>query len=900
MRKILGGIAVLIVAVAVLLLIRHRHDAPTSGASPAAPAASNRAKPGVRGVPETAPTQREWARDVDPEGPLRLEGQVLDEGGAGVSGATVWLSSVPPRTAKSEADGTFAFDKVVGREYALTAQAGERVGGPVSYRLTGKSDPVVIRVAAGAKVAVEVTGDDGKPIANANVKLADLDERSVTTGEDGVASIAPVRPGWVMVEVSASGYGNASTFGQVGSAGATATLHVKLHKGVAVSGRVVDEAGKGIAKAKIMAAEAWWMPGDAGETTSDDKGDFTFAALAPGSHVLAAEDGEHAPARSLPVTVADHAVSGITITMKEGGSIAGKVVDGKGAAVPYATIRIAPKGEQDRGMAQGRQAVADNKGLFEVRGLPRAKIQVRATSEDASSKLADLDLAPKPALKDLSLVLDETGTIAGVVVDDLGKPVPEVQVTATADVFAGDVVTLAGVASATTDGAGAFTIKGLPDGAYRLRPTRGNSMGAWGGWDSRGTEAKAGDKNVKLTLPAPATLVGKIALEGGAVPKLASVQLGYRPATPVGVDGAFRIDDLEPGNWDVRVLGAEFAQFTKTDVKLEAGKTTDLGTLTVTRGRKLVGKVVDANGSPVAGARITVSKTLFTMEGADDQMDNIATMTGARMATSDQNGDFTVIGIPRTHVYAGAEQADKGRANPVDIPEGNDDPAPVTLALRGFGQVVGKVTSKGEPQGGVTITDTIKGSMAQLAITRTADDGSFTLAKVAEGTHVLNAMQMKGMAANSTSATVEITAGQTANVTIDIPVGTITVAVTVKPLPGAKLDAAQVFLLHGTVNVTTAKQLNDTFGAGGMQGMKFWFGPGKPMPTFDDLVAGDYSVCGLPITGNMLDPTFGQRLQEHVDLLRVYCKPVKVAPTPQTQPVELDLPAMAPLPDPKT
>ena len=34
------------------------------------------------------PSQREWARDVDPEGPLRLEGQVLEDGGAGVGGAT--------------------------------------------------------------------------------------------------------------------------------------------------------------------------------------------------------------------------------------------------------------------------------------------------------------------------------------------------------------------------------------------------------------------------------------------------------------------------------------------------------------------------------------------------------------------------------------------------------------------------------------------------------------------------------------------------------------------------------------------------------------------------------------------------------------------------------------------
>jgi hypothetical protein len=253
-------------------------------------------------------------------------------------------------------------------------------------------------------------------------------------------------------------------------------------------------------------------------------------------------------------------------------------------------------------------------------------------------------------------------------------------------------------------------------------------------------------------------------------------------------------------------------------------------------------------------------------------------------------------------MFAGAEQADKGRATPVDVPEGDDDPQPVTLQLHGFGSIIGKVTSQGQPAVGVTITDTIKGSLAQVAIARTAEDGTFSLTKVAEGTHVINAMQVQGFGAggmSSTSATVQVTAGQQTTVTIDIPVGNITVTVTITPQGSAKVDAAQVFLFRGQVAATTAKQLNDTFGAGGMQGMKFWFGDGKPMPSFDQIVAGDYTACGVPITGNMMDSTFQQRLQEHIDLLTVVCKPVKVAASPQQQGVTLELPSMPPLPDPK-
>ena len=891
-RKLVGGLAaVAVVVVAVLLLLRHRDQHGTPASDPATKRSAQIALGGPR--PAASPAQAEWRRDVDPEGPLRLEGQVVDSDGDGVGGATVWLSSEPPRSTVSDSDGSFAFDKVVGREYTLTAEASERVGGPVSYRLTATSDPVVIHMAAGARVIVDVTGDDGAAIANASVKLEDFAMATKPTGADGTATLAPVHPGWVGVEVSAAGYASAIGFGQVGSAGATLTIHVKLHKGVSVAGRVVDEAGKGLAKVHVAVRDSWWLPTSAAEATTDDKGDFTLPALAAGTHFLAAEDAEHAPARSTPITIADRPITGVTITMKEGGTLRGRVVDAQGAGAPYAAVRVA----QQDDMAPGRQAVADKQGVFEVRGLPRAKLQLRATSDDASSKLLDLDLVSQPVAKDLRLVLDETGTIAGTVVDGNGRPVPEIQVTAELEDFASRRASLAGVSSATTDGAGAFTIRGLPDGGYRLRALRsGNSARAW---EAPGVDAKTGDKSVKLTLPAPAVLVGKIALESGQPPTLATVQLGYRPATPAGNDGAFRIDDLEPGKYDVRVLGPEFAAMTRRDVELEPGKTTDLGTLTVMRGRKLTGRVIDPSGSPVAGAHVTVSKTLLSMEGADDQLDQINEMTGARVATTDQDGAFTIIGIAKTHAFAGAEHPDKGRATPVDIAEGDDDPPPVTLQLRGFGSIVGKVTSKGEPASGVTITDTIKGSLAQVAIARTADDGSFTLTKVAEGTHVINAMQMQGFSASSTSATVEVVAGKASTVAIDIPVGSVTVAVTVKPIAGAKVDAAQVFLFHGLVAAQTAKQLNDTFGAGGMQGMKFWFGDGKPQPEFDQIVPGDYSVCGIPITGNLMDPTFQQRLQEHVDVLRVYCKAIRVTASPQKQGVGLDLPAMAPLPDPK-
>jgi hypothetical protein len=152
------------------------------------------------------------------------------------------------------------------------------------------------------------------------------------------------------------------------------------------------------------------------------------------------------------------------------------------------------------------------------------------------------------------------------------------------------------------------------------------------------------------------------------------------------------------------------------------------------------------------------------------------------------------------------------------------------------------------------------------------------------------------MSLKSTSTTVQVRAGKETKVTIDIPVGTLALTVQVRPQAGQKVDSAQVFLFRGNLAVHNAKELTDGFLSGGVQGMKFWFGEGKPLPEFEELVAGDYSVCTIPITGDLSDATFQQRIQEHMDALKVYCKQVKLAASPQKQTVVHEVPAMAPLP----
>lgn len=901
-KVVVAALVVVVIAVALWLALRGRGHGPapdtTERPSRAAvttpqPAPASQPAPAPRG-----PAPR-WLLDADAEGPLRLEGQVVDGDGRGVGGAAVWLSSVPPRTTRSEEDGAFSFDKLVGRSYSVAASRGELLGGPVRVKLTAHSDPVVLRIAEGAAVTVTVLDDAKQPVNGAEVKLDELAERTVRTSDKGIARLAPVHPGFVEVEASAPGYAPNSAFTTIGSAGASGQLTITLHKGFAVSGRVRDETGAPIARARITLGESiWGAARDTGGTTTDDKGAFTVAAIANGRHHLLATDGEHAPAQSPPIMVADRPVTGIEIVMKAGGVLAGNIVDSDRKPVPFATVRVTGANQQVW-QTSARQATSDQRGAFELRGLARAKLQLRAESDTAASQLVDADLASQPRRADLVLVLDVAGSIAGTVVDDTGAPVPEVQVNAFPDILQGastSGLALAGLSSTTTGGGGEFVIRGLPDGAYRIWAAR--HSGGFGDWGQRGTAARTGDKDVRITLAAPGSLAGKVVLAGStAPPRLVTVAVGVQMPSPA-TDGAFQLKDLSPGSYDVTIRGLEFAESIQHDVKIEPGKTTDLGTITVARGRTLAGRVVDKSGAPVAGANIKLGEMLISAADASDQSEGLDSLTGVRSGVSDQDGAFILVGVPPKATNVMADHPDRGRSLAIAIAAGTDDPPPVTLALRGFGSIAGKVTQKGQPVGGVAIGDSSKEGGAQSQFTRTATDGTFALAKVAEGTHVINAIQPGLMAMKSTSATVEVTAGQQATANIEIPVGDVTLTVQVKPLPSNQVDAAQLFLFAGSVNLTTAGQLSAGIFKNSLQGMKFWLGAGKPAPDFAELVAGGYSLCAVPITGDMSDPQFLQRLRQNQQVLKVYCKATNVTATPAAQTLTIELPSMVPLPSP--
>ncbi|HEX3757548.1 MAG TPA: carboxypeptidase-like regulatory domain-containing protein, partial [Kofleriaceae bacterium] len=186
--------------------------------------------------------------DDDPRGELRLEGQVVDADDHGVAGATVVITSNPPRSVQTEGDGSFGFDGLLARPYTLIARAAKGVAGPITARLTAKSEPIVLRLRPAAKLTVNVVGSDGKSISGATVELRGVDVQHAVT-KAGTAVIAPVAPGNYQIAAWTDGMAHSFQRIQIGKGDAQARLI--LSAGAPVTGRVVDDRGTGLAGARV-------------------------------------------------------------------------------------------------------------------------------------------------------------------------------------------------------------------------------------------------------------------------------------------------------------------------------------------------------------------------------------------------------------------------------------------------------------------------------------------------------------------------------------------------------------------------------------------------------------------------------------------------------------------------
>ncbi len=756
------------------------------------------------------------AHDDDPAGTFRIEGQVIDEKDHAVAGALVAIDSNPTKMIESDAGGNFVFEGLIARDYRIeaTGVVGGTHGyaGPARLRLTEKPEPVTLRMREGGVVEVVVMSSDGAAITGASVELRSTLTWTAITDDKGIATLRGVGAVWAPLVAQSAGYSPAAMMlSTSGNPAAPSRVSLTLARGAALAGNVVDDKGKPIGGARVVATAASDpLPIvdtrlDGVETKPD--GTFSFPTIAAGTWRVTATHSTYAPTTSAPITVdGTHAKTGVALVLSAGATIEGIVHDASGAPVAAADVRVVVRGTTF--WRAQRKAFTAPDGTFSIAGLPRRAVDVVASAPAGSSAILPVDLSATPAEK-LTIKLDVPGVIAGTVVDSTGQGIGDAQVIAE-PAWNGGIADqqawiVRGVQESVTDQGGAFRFHGLPDGTYRLRAARPGAPESALEL-ARSVETKPGDTSARIVLPADGLVTGKVALPDGTAPTSFTVSIGGTYPIPFATpDGSFSVPTVA-GTHTIIIDGRRFLAANAKDVTVAEGKPTDVGTITVQNGRSVSGRVLDENRVPVANAHIAAGK-LLSGGGAELYMPDES--IDAKDTTTDDTGYFRLEGFPPTPITIVAGK-DRLRSPSIRLPASSDS-ASIELVLATTTGLDGTITRDGKPLPDTIVIANPVGATASNFFVQTGPDGTFALDALAPGQYVVYPMIGGGgpRPKDMYALRVEVAPLGRTKTTIDATPGTSTVTIDVKTEDGKPAPMAMVFLVRKALDIKTMDQLRD-------------------------------------------------------------------------------------------
>lgn len=428
------------------------------------------------------------------------------------------------------------------------------------------------------------------------------------TDAAGIARITGIPPGKVLV------WGNRGepVRGEV-RAGEETEVELRLPPGFTLKGRVLDVDRTPVADAEVYLwpcindpDQGWVM------ARSDARGEYSVRGLETGLNFLSARAAGRAPTVQRLVMSNEGATVEVDLVFEErGGAIVGRVLDPEGAPVADAVVvlggeegfglRRLPDGTEGRAPAGQRRITAAD-GTFACEGVAAGSMAVLARGRGLAPWRGTVEiLAGRQS--ELEIRLTKGARIEGVVRDATGKPVER------AEVEVDSVASLAG-SYRRTKADGAFTLYGLAPGEIELRVEHEK----FGASKSKVTVADGATSQVEIVLEQGLSL--KVRIDGPS----ADWTGGYVRATGTQADGR--------GYWRSELIDAsgvvEFEGCPTEPMELELfapgdsispraalkGVLASVGEVVMqpdparVGNIRLVGRVVDARGEPVASARV--------------------------------------------------------------------------------------------------------------------------------------------------------------------------------------------------------------------------------------------------------------------------------------------------------
>jgi protocatechuate 3,4-dioxygenase beta subunit len=306
-----------------------------------------------------------------------------------------------------------------------------RLRGRMSGYLSSRYDRLVLRGAAAPqdlligfslldlRVSGRVLDLQGAPIAGAHVDGPGPDV--VETDAQGRFDIpAASAQHSARIVAWAEGFCEERTAVSVGAPGRIENIEIRLAPGLEQQGKVVDEAGLGIADARVRC-----FPLGHADTRTARDGSFTLKGLPskPAWLSIGATAPGYATQRQ-ELREGHVRPEGLVLTLPRGVEISGQVVDESGQPLPGAELHTG----SSRYDMDALHAVAGDEGRFVIRDVSRATRELHAEAAGFAPAERSLAIPERGLLSPLRIELGHGLALAGIAVDVRGAPVQGLRV----------------------------------------------------------------------------------------------------------------------------------------------------------------------------------------------------------------------------------------------------------------------------------------------------------------------------------------------------------------------------------------------------------------------------------------------------------------------------------------
>jgi protocatechuate 3,4-dioxygenase beta subunit len=333
----------------------------------------------------------------------------------------------------------------------------------------------------------------------------------------------------------------------------------------------------------------------ASRETTDGEGVFVFEGLEPGPVSLKASGAgwQEAEMKDLEVPQGED-LEGVELPLEPGAVVVGKVTGPDGRPAIGASVRVVGEEKGPFVMFGGG---ADAEGRYRLEGVTPGEVSIEATYQDSLRVVKDIEA--EPGVNTLDLRFEGGRQVSGRVSDQSGAAVPGALVTLAAPgrPWGGQEV-LSGLD-------GAFEFTGVPDGDHALTAER---QGYAPSEEQRVSVQGGPVDGLELRLSEGAAIVGRVL--GLEPEELARVEVsGFHTgrrgmaSARVGADGAYRLENLAEGGWELRAEMDEGSRMARGQTTLEPGALETSLDLEFRQGVVLSGEALRAD-RPVGNADV--------------------------------------------------------------------------------------------------------------------------------------------------------------------------------------------------------------------------------------------------------------------------------------------------------